>query len=373
MNFEWSEDQLAIADLAGRIFSEQVTDEYHRQRASGADPALWRLLAESGLTGACLPEAVGGSEMGQLELALMLEAQGRSLAPVPLGHSSVASLARAEFGAPAEAQRWLPGVVEGSYWLSAALHEVAAGAVAPFRCRPVGEGWELSGQAEQVGWAKGAGALLVPARAEDDTLHWLMLPIGAEGVRCIAQEATHPEPRCRVVAEGVRLDATARLAVQGEELTQWLLSRLRVALAALTLGVVEEALARTADYTMERQQLGRPLAAFQAVAHRAAEGYVDREALRTVLWSAAWRLDSDQPDAAADALTAKWWAAEAAHRIGHTGQHLHGGIGADLDYPIHRYYLWAKGLEFSLGGGGQQLAELGRQLAANAELGARLR
>jgi len=372
MNFELNDDQLAIADLAGRIFGEQVTDESLRHRSPGIDRPLWELLAASGLTAASLPEEAGGSAMGQLELALMLEAQGRSLAPVPLGISSVSALALAEFGQPAEARRWLPGVAEGSHWLTAALLEVAAAGEPPFRCRREGEDWVLDGSAEQVTWAEGAGALLVPARDEAEAWHWLVLPAAIEGLTLTAQAATHPEPRCRVVAEGVRLGAEAQLEGEGSVLAEWLLSRMRVALAALTLGVAEEALARTAAYTMERKQFGRPLAAFQAVAHRAAEGYVDLEALRTILWSAAWRLDSGQPDADSDSRTAKWWAAEVAHRIGHTGQHLHGGIGADLDYPIHRFYLWAKGLEFSLGGRGQQLADLGRQLAANPGLGARL-
>src|SRR5690625_4768226 len=107
MNFELNDDQLAIADLAGRIFGEQVTDESLRHRSPGIDRPLWELLAASGLTAASLPEEAGGSAMGQLELALMLEAQGRSLAPVPLGISSVSALALAEFGQPAEARRWL--------------------------------------------------------------------------------------------------------------------------------------------------------------------------------------------------------------------------------------------------------------------------
>lgn len=372
MDFQFNDDQRAIADLAGQIFSDQVTDEYLRHRPPGVDAQLWQLLAESGLTAACLDEEFGGSGMGQLELALMLEAQGRSLAPVPLAISSIASLALARFGEATEAAQWLPGVITGKHWLTAALSEVAASRPVPFTSQRNADGWLLEGVAEQVTWAEGAGVVLIPARSDDGNWHWFVLPVNAAGVSLQAQLSTHPEPRCQVRAEAVQLPASALLRQDGPTLAKWLLARMRVALAAQTLGVVEEALARTAAYTMERQQFGKPLAAFQAVAHRAAEGYVDRETLRTVVWSAAWRLDTDQPDAEADALTAKWWAAEVAHRIGHTGQHLHGGIGADVDYPIHRFYLWAKGLEFSLGGAGQQLAELGRQLADQSDLGARL-
>ena len=82
---------------------------------------------------------------------------------------------------------------------------------------------------------------------------------------------------------------------------------------------------------------------------------------------ASWRL-SEGLDASAEARTAKWWACEAGHRVGHTGQHLHGGMGADIDYPIHRYFLWAKQLEYTLGGSQEQLAQLGAKLAADPGL-----
>lgn len=373
MDFQFTEDQQAIAELAGQIFRDQVDDDYHRGREPGADRALWKLLADSGLTAACVDEQAGGSGMGMMELALMLEAQGRSLAPVPLAISSIAAQALARFGDASQQQQWLPGVVDGSHWLSIALTEVAADSPAPFRLRQGADGWVVDGVADQVTWAEGAAAVLVPARTEGgETDTWLVMPVTAGGVSLESQRATHPEPRYRLSADGVALPATAALDSAGTDISGWLLARTRLAIAAMALGVAEEALQRTAAYTMERTQFGKPLAAFQAVAHRAAEGYVDCEALRTVIWSAAWRLDAGQSDADADTMTAKWWAAEVGHRLGHTAQHLHGGMGSDVDYPIHRFYLWAKGLEFSLGGAGRQLSSLGRRLASDSGLGARL-
>ena len=139
-------------------------------------------------------------------------------------------------------------------------------------------------------------------------------------------------------------------------------------LSALQLGVVEEGLSRTADYVMQRKQFGKPIASFQAVSHRAADGYMDREALRAVVEQAAWRISAGL-DAKAEARTAKWWACEAGHRIGHTCMHLHGGIGSSLDYPNHRYFLWAKQIEFTLGGANEQRAALGALLASDTSLG----
>ena len=128
------------------------------------------------------------------------------------------------------------------------------------------------------------------------------------------------------------------------------------------LAVAEGALRMAADYTSERQQFGRPLSTFQGVALKAADAYIDTEAMRVTLWQAAWRLTAGL-DATREVMVAKWWAAEGGQRVVHITQHLHGGMGADVDYPVHRYFLWGKQIEDTLGGASAQLARLGRALA----------
>src|SRR5437773_1872882 len=118
----------------------------------------------------------------------------------------------------------------------------------------------------------------------------------------------------------------------------------------------------TAEYTVRREQFDRPIASFQAVHQRAADAYIDVEAIRLTTWQAAWRLAAGLPASAAVAV-AKFWASEAAHRVVYAAQHLHGGIGVDVDYPLHRYYLWSKQIELTLGSGTRQLARLGADLA----------
>ncbi|MBP7631345.1 MAG: acyl-CoA dehydrogenase, partial [Acidimicrobiales bacterium] len=112
-----------------------------------------------------------------------------------------------------------------------------------------------------------------------------------------------------------------------------------------------------------RRQFGSPIATFQAVAHRAADAYIDTEAIRLTARQAAWRLGEGLPADEALAI-AKFWAAEGAHRVTHAAQHLHGGIGVDADYPVHRTFRWARHLELSLGGGTVHLQRLGLILAA---------
>ena len=131
----------------------------------------------------------------------------------------------------------------------------------------------------------------------------------------------------------------------------------------------EEALAITARYVSEREQFGSKLGTFQAVAQRVADAYIDTEAIRLTALQAAWRL-VEGLDAHDELMTAKFWAADGAQRVVHAAQHLHGGIGVDLDYPIHRYFRWAKVLELTLGGASPSLLRLGASLAAQPVGGA---
>jgi alkylation response protein AidB-like acyl-CoA dehydrogenase len=131
----------------------------------------------------------------------------------------------------------------------------------------------------------------------------------------------------------------------------------------MATGVCEEALRMTAEYTKTREQFDRAIATFQAVGQRAADAYIDTEAVRLTALQAMWRLDAGLP-AAEEVAIAKFWTAEGGQRVVHAAQHLHGGIGVDRDYPLHRYFLWAKQIELTLGGTTPQLLRLGAMLAA---------
>jgi alkylation response protein AidB-like acyl-CoA dehydrogenase len=151
--------------------------------------------------------------------------------------------------------------------------------------------------------------------------------------------------------------------VLGEGAAEWLATRAILGLCALQLGVLERALELTASYATERVQFDRPIGTFQAVAQRLADGYIDVEAIRLTLWQAAWRLTEGLP-ARTEVATAKFWAADAGHRVAHTAVHVHGGVGIDKDYPLHRYFVAAKRNEFSMGGATAQLRRIGAELAA---------
>jgi acyl-CoA dehydrogenase len=141
-----------------------------------------------------------------------------------------------------------------------------------------------------------------------------------------------------------------------------------VALAAVQAGVTDAAVRLTASYTNDREQFGKPLSTFQAVALKAADAYLDATAIRATTLQAAWFL-AEGIDAELPALTAAWWAAEAGQHCVHVTQHLHGGMGADVTYPVHRYFLWGKQIELVLGGASALLAELGDALERHPDAG----
>jgi alkylation response protein AidB-like acyl-CoA dehydrogenase len=151
---------------------------------------------------------------------------------------------------------------------------------------------------------------------------------------------------------------------------KWAAERAAVGYCALQVGLSERALRMTAEYTSGRIQFDRPLATFQAVQQRAADAYVDVEAMRVTMWHAAWRLGEGLP-AADEVAVAKFWASEGGQRVAAATQHLHGGMGVDMDYPLHRFTFWSKQLELALGGANRQLARVGRSMAANEPEGCR--
>jgi alkylation response protein AidB-like acyl-CoA dehydrogenase len=370
MDFTFTEEQEAVAEAAASVFDGMVTParvaEIERTD-DRVDDDLWAALARSNLLGLAVPEAYGGSGLGLTEICLVLEQQGRAVAPVPLWATAVlGAMPLAAFGTPDQKERFLPGVVSGEIRLSAALTEAAASASGRPAVTAVadGTGWTLHGTARVVPQAHLAARVLVPALSDQGVVVVLVDPAGP-GCSLERVATTDRQIHPHLHMEGVGVDATDVVAApaDGAAVVTWMLERARVGLCAIQLGVTEEAIRRAAAYLNERHQFGRPLSSFQGTMLRAADAYIDSEAIRVTLWMAAWQIDTGRQ--AADAVaTAKWWASEAGQRVVHATQHLHGGMGADIEYPIHRYFLWGKQIELMLEAPSAQLARMGTALAA---------
>ena len=369
MDFSYSEAQQAVRELAAQIIGDGASDERLRafdSSGEGLDRELWRALADANLLGTSLPEANGGVGLDLLALCGLLEQAGRHTAPVPLVPVLVlGALPIAEFGRPAQRAHLLPGVIAGETLLTAALTELGGADPVRPRTRATrdGDGWRLNGAKECVPAAQLAERVLVPARTDEGATGVFMLDPRAAGVTLEPQQSTNHEPQSRIELAGARVSADDVLgdASAGGEIVHWLEERAAVAYSALQLGVAEAALERTAAYTCERKQFGRLIGSFQGVSLRAADAYISVEAMRATLQQAVYRLDAGLP-AAREVAAAKWWSCRGGQDVVHTAQHLHGGIGADVEYPIHRYFLWAKQNELQLGGASQQLARLGALL-----------
>ncbi len=371
MDFSPSEELVALRDLARQIFADRVTHERLlalEKSGEWFDNELWSELARAGLTALAIPEANGGGGLGAEELCAVFEELGRHTAPVPLFATAVlGALPIAEFGTAEQRERWLRPVAESGAVLSAALLEYASSEPGAPRTRAVQSGgvWRLDGEKHCVPAADRASAILIPARTPEGVTVFVVDP-NAAGVSLEAQVATHREPQWRVQLSSAPAEEVLGAPGQGEAIVAWIADRAALALAAIQIGVAEEAMRRTALYITERKQFGKAIATFQGVTLRAADAWIDVEAMRSVVMQAAWRVAAGRPATAAIA-TAKWWAAVAGSRVVHTAQHLHGGIGSDLEYPIHRFFLWSKQNELLFGGARQQAARLGAHLlGANA-------
>jgi alkylation response protein AidB-like acyl-CoA dehydrogenase len=374
MDFGFRSEQEDIRTVAEKIFAdfcrpEKLPDFEHA--GERMDRELWKALAEASLLGVAIPEAHGGSGFGFAELAVLLEQAGRHVAPVPLLPTLVFGAATiARFGSEAQKARWLPGVAAGKVVLTAALAEADSRDVEKpsTRATAAGDAWVIEGAKICVPAASLAARMVVPASAGGGRLVLALVAPDAEGVSLEAMETTTGELQHVVKFAGVRVIGEDLLAGPdlGASVLRWLVEHATAALCAMELGVAERALRMTAKYTTERKQFGKPIATFQAVAQRAADAYIDVEAIRLTTWQAIWRLASGLP-ASREVSIAKFWASEGGHRACYAAQHLHGGIGVDKDYPLHRYYLLSKQIELTLGGAHEHLARLGARLAAEAE------
>jgi len=370
VDFSHTQEQQDIKALSQKIFADLAPPASLPDFEEATDwhnPDLWRELAAAQLLGLALPEDVGGQGMGIAECCVLLEEAGRACAPVPLWPTLVLGAAPIDkFGTPEQRRELLPSVIEGTLILTAALaEEVSADPFAPTcTAEPRDGGWVLNGAKAFVPVARAAGRILVVAKSGTDTLGVFIVDPASSGVTLEAQGTTTGENEYRVVLDGVRVSAAQVLGTgnDGAAIVEWIVDRALAGLCAMELGAADKALRMAAEYVSNRKQFGKPLATFQAVAQRAADAYIDVEAVRLSTWQAIWRLASGL-DATRELRIAKFWAAEGGHRACYAAQHLHGGIGVDTDYPLHHYYLLSRKLELTLGSAGAQLATLGRMLA----------
>ncbi|MGP4026862.1 acyl-CoA dehydrogenase family protein [Actinomadura sp. 3N407] len=375
MDFNLDETQQELKGLAADLLAREATQERLEafeksgSRPTGGrggssphsdaayDAVTWKALAQAGLLGVVLPEDVGGAGFGQVELAVILRETGRAVAPVPV-YASLA-LAAVPIGrhGTAEQRALLVPLTEGETVLTGAYREVGPAGEVATTARRDGDGFVLDGVKTFVPYAREASRILVPARVEGEGVGVFLVEPAATAIT--RQPSATTEPLSRVALDGARVGPDALLGGTADGAAWDTLRRSAVAGAvAVSSGVIEGALELTKEYVKTREQFDRALAQFQAVTMQIGDVYIAKRALDVAVWAGVWRLAEGAADADEVLTVAAYNACDPVVKALYTCQHLHGGIGLDVTYPLHRYFAWGKQCAHLLGGAEDQLDSL---------------
>jgi acyl-CoA dehydrogenase len=354
MDFRLTDDLQELQGLAREMFADLATTD--RVRAvettdTRLDDVLWAELGKAGLLGLAVPEEHDGAGLGLDAVCVVLEEQGRRVAPVPLWSHAVGAHVLARHASPELAAALLPRLAAGTARVTLALEEYDGASPAAPSCAAVatGDAWQLTGVKAVVPTPLGADHVLVSATAPDGPGLFLL---ANDGLTWESTETTSLDLAGHLVLDGTPAERIGDASALGDVL-RWS----ALALAALQVGVADGAMRLAADYVSARKQFGRPLGSFQAVQHQLADCWMDVDAMRLTLWQAL------ADDTERSALVATWWCDQAGLDVVHRVQHVHGGIGVDVDYPVHRHFLWGKQISSTLGGSAAALADLGDLVA----------
>ncbi|OUZ10136.1 hypothetical protein BHE97_08760 [Aeromicrobium sp. PE09-221] len=372
MDFSIDEDVISLRDLAAEILADQSTPQHLSaldDEGVWFDTRTYSLLAEAGVLGALLPEDVGGAGMGPLGAHQVLEQIGYRVAQVPLWESlAVGGAILARHGDPEQQARLIPGLIDGGVVMTVGLHEAAGTHHRHPRCSATPTEtpgvWTLSGAKTHVPFARQAQQILVSATTDAGAIGVFLLDPSSPGVTIEDQVSVSRRPIGLVTLHEARAEILGEL----DGVLDDLLIHAETGLAAMQLGNCDAALRTAVEYTSQRHQFGQPISSFQAVRQRLADCWTDVQAMRLTSLQASWALHECGDPAESDraGAIAKFWAADAGHRVLSAAQHVHGGIGIDLDYGLHRHFRLGKHIEFTLGSASDQLRRIGHRYATSA-------
>ena len=373
MDFAFGPDQELLRGTARAFLEEQVTPPV--VRALWDDPRgerddLWKEMARLGWLGLALPESHGGSALGMVETAIVLDEMGRVACPGPYLETVVLGYGLELAGSPAQQARWLPAIAAGAARGTVALLDAELDwrpEAVRTRAEPVADGIRLTGLKQWVPWAHVADVILVPAR-DPDGLALFLVEADAPGLEVTPVPAMDPGMRWSTVRlDGVRVSPAARVGAPGNAaaLLGALLRRGAVGAAATMLGAARRCLEMAVGYAKVREQFGQPIGSFQAIRHRCADMLLEVENAHAATYYAAWALDASAEDGELAASVAKAYVSEAARRVCGDAIQVHGGIGFTWEYDLHLYFKRAKTLEATWGDADHHRELIVRRVAAS--------
>ena len=357
MDFAFTSDQQLLKNSARAFLDEHCKPAAVRllwDDPRGESEAMWKEMAQLGWLGLALPEAHGGSDLGMLETALLLEELGRASYPGPYLPTALVAIAIARAGTDAQKQRWLSAVGAGGARATVALLDGelswSPDAIAT-RAETSGAGWTLSGAKPFVAWAHVADVMLVPARAPEGLTLFLVDP-RARGIKQTPVTGMDLATRwVNLTLDAVAVGADAVLGTpgQGRPLLDAVLRMGAVGAAAEMLGAARRCLDMAVEYAKVREQFGQPIGSFQAIRHKCAEMLLEVENSHAAVYYAAWALDAKAEDADLAASVAKAYVGDASRKVCGEAIQVHGGIGFTWEYDLHLYFKRAKALEVQYG------------------------
>jgi alkylation response protein AidB-like acyl-CoA dehydrogenase len=371
MDFAFSEEQEELRRYARQWLADRAPMAAVRElmaSSDGFDRGQWRELAEMGWLGMAIPEEYGGAGFGFLDVAVLLEEQGRSLFPSPFLPSVVmAATAIERAGSEEQKQQWLPGIASGEVVATVARTEVSGRwdeAGIRSVAEPVEGGWRLSGTKSHVLAGHTADLLIVPARSPAGVSLFLVDGTSPGVARSRLDTMDMTRAQAKVTLESVEVPRSALL---GEDGTGWeLLADLDlvagVALALEQVGGASVCLETAVAYAKERRQFGRPIGSFQAVKHMCADMKVQVEAARSAACYAAWAVAVDSDEVPVVARLASAFSSEAFFRCAADNIQIHGGIGFTWEHDAHLYLKRAKSSELMFGSPADHRREVARTL-----------
>jgi alkylation response protein AidB-like acyl-CoA dehydrogenase len=371
MDFALSSEQELLKKEARHFLDTECPKKVMKQIEEselGYSPEIWKKMADLGWLSLVLPEEYGGVNGSLLDLAVLFEELGKTPLPSPMFSTIVlGALPLLDAGSDQQKKELLPKVAAGELILTLALSEPEVDYNPAFiktKAKHDEGNFIISGTKLFVPYAGVADYMLVVARtartkSNGKGITVFLVPTRSRGTTMTALNTSAGDRQFEVVFNRVVVSPKDVLGKVGEgwPLVEKAILRATAIQCVQTVGVMQQALSMTANYTSTRIQFGRPIGSFQAVQHRLATMLTDVEGARWLSYQAVYRLDRGLP-AAREVAIAKAWTSDACQRVAYGAQHLHGGIGVDLDYDLHFYFRWAKIMELSLGAAPCHLAAI---------------
>jgi alkylation response protein AidB-like acyl-CoA dehydrogenase len=360
MNFDFSDDQKVLRDQARKFLSQHAAPARVRkilETDAPYDAELWKGMAEQGWPGTAIPESFGGAGFGYLELCVIAEELGRSLAPTPFSSSVyLATEAILLAGTGAQKKTWLSKLAMGDAIGCFALAEGPAAPSLKSIATRAKDG-KLTGTKLPVADGDIADFALVAAQADQGVSLFIVDLKGAGVTRTPVKTVDPTRSHAKVVFDGAAGELLGA-AGQGWALTQRLLDRAAVLVAFEQVGGAQAALDMAREYALGRFAFGRPIASFQAIKHKLVDMYVATELARSNAYYAAWALSTESPELPIAAAAARVSATEAFWLSAKENIQTHGGMGFTWEFDCHLYYRRAKLLALSLGSARHWKSEL---------------